>query len=72
MQTTRQPYEFLVRWDQQGVLCGAHAIWRLIITDNGQMIGESLSPAEPVSVAAADGFPLQDVLPAEFWASRPG
>ncbi|GLR82219.1 hypothetical protein HUE56_00470 (plasmid) [Azospirillum oryzae] len=63
MQTTRQPYEFLVRWDHTGRLCGAHAQFRYITTaDDGTMIGEFIGAAEPVAVAGSAGFPLTDIL----------
>ena len=63
MQTVRQPYEFLVRWDRQGRLAGAHAQFRLITTaTDGSVVADILGNAEPVAVAGAAGFPLADVL----------
>lgn len=59
MQTTKQPYELLIRWDQEGALSGAHVQHRYIIRDGDKVISESLSDAEPL---ALDGFPLGDVL----------
>ncbi|WP_448207295.1 hypothetical protein [Azospirillum sp. sgz302134] len=63
MQTTKHPYEFLVRWDRNGHLAGAHAQFRYVTRgDDGAFAGEFVSPAEPVAVAGASGFPLADLL----------
>lgn len=63
MQTTKQPYEFLARWDHEGKLCGAQVQWRYIITDDsGATIAETVSAVESVAVTGNDGFPLADVL----------
>ncbi|WP_448207509.1 hypothetical protein [Azospirillum sp. sgz302134] len=63
MQTTKHPYEFLVRWDRNGHLAGAHAQFRYVTrSDDGTIVGEFIGSAEPVSVAGADGFPLADLL----------
>lgn len=54
------PYEFLVRWDANGKLQGAHVQWRHVIKDDaGAIVGESLSNAEPVG---ENGFPLDNIL----------
>ncbi|MGY0782128.1 hypothetical protein ACW7BC_29980 [Azospirillum argentinense] len=62
MQTTKTPYELLVRWDQSGALQGAHVQYRYVIRDGADVIGETLGPAEPLALEAADGFPLGDLL----------
>ncbi|WP_372400539.1 hypothetical protein ABMY26_35935 (plasmid) [Azospirillum sp. HJ39] len=63
MQTTKQPYEFLVRWDTEGRLSGAHAQFRYITLDkDGMPIGEFIGAAEPVAAAGATGFPLAEIL----------
>lgn len=63
MQTTKHPYEFLVRWDKTGSLSGAHAQFRYITADDdGTPIGEFIGAAEPVAIAGAAGFPLADIL----------
>lgn len=63
MQTTKHPYEFLVRWDQTGRLSGAHAQFRYVtIGDDGTPVGEFIGAAEPVSAAGTAGFPLDDIL----------
>jgi uncharacterized membrane protein len=53
----QQPYEFLVRWDANGKLAGAHVQWML---DSG-----ALSEAEPVEITkgkSPSAFPLADIL----------
>lgn len=62
MQTTKHPYEFLARWDQNGALKGAQIQWRYVITDNGTVIDGGISNAEPVNVAGNDGFPVSEIL----------
>ncbi|KAA1057157.1 hypothetical protein [Azospirillum argentinense] len=62
MQTTKTPYELLVRWDQSGTLAGAHVQYRYVIRDGDAVIGETLGPAEPLTLEAAEGFPLDDIL----------
>ncbi|CAO3452227.1 hypothetical protein [Azospirillum argentinense] len=62
MQTTKHPYELLVRWDQSGALAGAHVQHRYVIRDGVAIIGESIGPAEPLTLDTAPGFPLGDLL----------
>jgi hypothetical protein len=59
MHTTKRPYELLIRWDQQGQLAGAHVQYRYVIQDDGQVVGESVGKAEPLSLGE---FPLADLL----------
>jgi hypothetical protein len=59
MQTTKHPYELLIRWDQQGQLAGAHVQYRYVIKDSDQIIGESVGQAEPLTIG---DFPLTDLL----------
>lgn len=60
METTKVPYELLVRFDQSGKLQGAQVQYRYIIRDGEKIVGESVGNAEPLSLDK--GFPLQDVL----------
>ncbi|HZW07964.1 MAG TPA: hypothetical protein VFF65_12650 [Phycisphaerales bacterium] len=61
MQTTKQPYEFLARWDKSGKLAGAHIQWRYVVTgDDGSVVTESATAAEPIGADTA--FPLSDLL----------
>lgn len=60
METTKHPYEMLVRWDQSGKLTGAQMQYRYVIRDGKKIVGESVGNAEPLAIDK--GFPLQDVL----------
>lgn len=62
METTKHPYELLVRWDQTGKLSGVQMQYRYVIRDGEKIVGESVGNAEPLSLDK--GFPLQDVLTA--------
>lgn len=62
MQTTKQPYELLVRWAQDGTLAGAHVQWRYVVSDGATVVAESVSAAECVAVGSTNGFPLADLL----------
>ncbi len=60
MQTKKQPYELLVRWDQAGKLAGAHIQYRYVITDGHTVIGESVGAAEPITEDSE--FKLTDAM----------
>lgn len=62
MQTTKQPYELLVRWDSEGRLAGAHVQWRYITKDGDTIVAEAVTGAESVAIGAQAGFPLSDIL----------
>jgi hypothetical protein len=62
MQTSKQPYELLIRWGQSGALAGAHVQHRYVTTDDGNVVGEFVGQAEPLTIQNADGFPLGDIL----------
>ena len=58
-----QPYELLIRWSADGVIAGAHVQRRVLTTDdNGGVLADTLLPAQALTVEAAEGFPLNDVL----------
>lgn len=63
IETTKQPYEFLARWDKGGKLVGAHVQWRYVIRDGDKIIGESVTGAKAVTLKdGTPGFPLADIL----------
>ena len=62
MQTTKQPYELLVRWGQDGVLLGAHIQYRIVTSDDGVVLGEFITNAAPLSLDVSGSFPLADIL----------
>lgn len=65
IETIKQPYEFLARWDQQGKLVGAHVQFRYVTMDGDKVVAEGTPGAEPVALNKGDpGFPLADILDA--------
>lgn len=63
MQTSKRPYELLVRWGSDGRLSGAHVQFRFVTTtEDGKPVGEFIGPPEPVGTAGQTGFPLSDIL----------
>lgn len=62
MQTVKLPYEFLARWDVQGVLAGAHVQYRYVIRDGEHIVADSVGPAEPVPPTIDGAFPLAAVV----------
>lgn len=61
-ETAAQPYEFLARWDQNGRLAGAHVQRRVITRSDGAILGEFVTPAEPVALDGNGAFPLTDIM----------
>jgi hypothetical protein len=63
MQTTKLPYELLIRYDLTGKPSGAHVQHRFVTTDDvGAPLGEFPGPAEALTLDTAAGFPLGDLL----------
>jgi hypothetical protein len=63
MHTEKHPYELLARWDETGVLKGAHVQWRTVTRDDtGKIVAEGVSDAEPINIGQGNGFPLADIL----------
>lgn len=62
MQTAKLPYEFLVRWDKDGKLAGAHVQWRYVTMDGVKVVAEGVTNPETVDIGDGKGFPLQDIL----------
>lgn len=63
MQTTKHPYELLIRWDQSGRLSGAHVQHRYVTrAADGTVITEAVAPPEALTLDTAAGHPLGDLL----------
>ena len=59
----RKPYEFLVRWDENGNLKGAHIAFLDLILKDGVIINRIPSTPECVAVGVGqEGFPLANIL----------
>ena len=59
---TSQPYEFLIRWDNNGIIQGAHIAFLDTVLKDGEIITQTQSSVESVAIAEQVGFPLADVL----------
>jgi len=59
---TKTPYEFLIRWDNNGVIQGAHIAFLETVLKDGEVVTQTQSTVESVEIAGQLGFPLADVL----------
>jgi len=59
---TRTPYEFLIRWDNDGNIQGAHIAFLDTVLKDGEIINQTQSSVESVAIGEQVGFPLADVL----------
>lgn len=64
MALTKTPYEFLVRFNPDGSVSGAHIKFLETFTEGVEVIMRREGMAEPVAMAGQLGFPLSDVLDA--------
>ena len=58
----RTPYEFLVRWNADGTINGAHVSWLDTLYKDGEILTQTPSQVESVAIAEEEGFPLNDIL----------
>jgi len=59
---TKLPYEFLVRWDENGQLQGSHVGFCTRTYKDGVEIACSIDSVQPVNDGLRDGYPLADIL----------
>ena len=59
---TRKPYEFLIRWDKNGIIQGAHIAFLDTVLKDGEIVTQTQSSVESVAIGEQVGFPLADVL----------
>jgi len=59
---TKQPYEFLVRWDDKGKLQGSHVGMCTRTFKDGVQIACSTDSVMPVNDGLREGYPLADIL----------
>jgi hypothetical protein len=59
---TRTPYEFLVRWNQEGGIQGAHVAWLDAVLKDGEVINQKPTNVESVAIGLQEGYPLDDIL----------
>jgi hypothetical protein len=58
----RTPNEFLVRWNNEGLIQGAHVGWLDTVLKDGVVLSQSETNVESVAVGLSEGFPLTDIL----------
>lgn len=58
----RTPNEFLVRWNKEGKIQGAHVGWLDTVLKDGVVISQTETNVESVAVGLNEGFPLSDIL----------
>jgi hypothetical protein len=58
----RTPNEFLVRWNNEGVIQGAHVGWLDTVLKDGVILSQSETNVESVAIGLSEGFPLTDIL----------
>jgi hypothetical protein len=61
IETTKSPYEFLVRW-REGKIAGAHVGFELTTKEDGVVISVTPLPVMAVNIGQGVGFPLADIL----------
>lgn len=58
----RTPYEFLVRWNADGTISGAHVSFLDTVYKGDEILTQTPSQVESVAIAEQEGFPLNDIL----------
>jgi hypothetical protein len=59
---TRTPYEFLVRWNQDSTISGAHVGFLDTVLKDGEVLTQKQNNVQSVALGLQEGFPLSDVL----------
>jgi hypothetical protein len=59
---SRTPYEFLVRWNQDSTISGAHVGFLDTVLKDGQVLTQKQNNVQSVALGLQEGFPLSDVL----------
>jgi hypothetical protein len=59
---SRTPYEFLVRWNQDSTISGAHIGFLDTVLKDGVVLTQKQNNVESVAIGLQEGFPLSDVL----------
>jgi hypothetical protein len=62
-QTQIIPNELLIRWNDDGVLQGAHVVFLgKVLDDGGKVIAAQPMPPQAISLGESEGFPLSEIL----------
>jgi hypothetical protein len=59
---TKTPYEFLVRFNENGDVQGAHVVYLERVYKDKEVINQKTSDPLPISLGIEMGFPLSDIL----------
>lgn len=59
---TKTPYEFLVRWNNEGSIQGAHIGFLNTVKKDDEIINQTATNVESVAIGINEGFPLSDIL----------
>jgi len=58
----RTPYEFLVRWNPDSNISGAHIGFLDTVLKDGEILTQKQNNVESVAIGIQEGFPLVDIL----------
>jgi len=58
----RSPYEFLIRWNQDSTISGAHVGFLETVLRDGEVLTQKQNNVESVAMGLQEGFPLSDIL----------
>ena len=58
----RTPYEFLIRWNQDSTISGAHVGFLDTVLRDGKVLTQKQNNVESVAMGLQEGFPLSDIL----------
>ena len=58
----RSPYEFLIRWNQDSTISGAHVGFLDTVYKDNEILTQKQNNVESVAMGLQEGFPLSDIL----------
>ncbi|MCY7272379.1 MAG: hypothetical protein LH702_01200 [Phormidesmis sp. CAN_BIN44] len=62
-QTQILPNELLIRWNDEGVLQGAHVVFLgKVLDDQGNVLAAQPMPPQAIALGEGEGFPLAEIL----------
>jgi hypothetical protein len=58
----KTPYEFLIRWNNDGTISGAHIGFLETVLKDGEILTQKPNNVESVQIGLNEGFPLANIL----------
>jgi hypothetical protein len=58
----KTPYEFLIRWNNDGTISGAHIGFLETVLKDGEILTQRQNNVESVEIGLNEGFPLANIL----------